>query len=200
MVSSREVGEEKDMQNVSYFGVHKMKNFYRKNDKRVLLGLPFLVTRTWSSSGNLRFPKEKYCMKNKNILHELSSKIFPFLPLSFSTLWGVILRVSPFQWFQGEPSQDSEPSLSSFSLPYSPCTLHLEPSAGSSPHASHDAPGCTSTANFSVTGYRLSSAFKPKNVVNGYQVTNRSGTVRGRGKKGRGWQSFSLLLLTNRWR
>lgn len=165
MVSSREVGEEKDMQNVSYFGVHKMKNFYRKNDKRVLLGIPFLVTRTWSSSGNLRFPKEKYCMncprKYSLSSRDLSSSFFYFVR-GYSS--GV-----PFSVISGRAfSRLRTISLSSFSLPYSPRTLHLEPSAGSSPHASHDTPGCTSTANFSVTGYRLSSAFKPKSVVNGY--------------------------------
>lgn len=135
MVSSREVGEEKDMQNVSYFGVHKMKKFYRKNDKRVLLGIPFLVTRTWSSSGNLRFPKEKYCM-NCPRKYSLSSRD---LPSSFFYFVRGYSSGVPFSVISGRAfSRLRTISLSSFSLPYSPRTLHLEPSAGSSPHASHE--------------------------------------------------------------
>ena len=135
--------------------------------------------------------------------------MFPFLPLSSIFLFlhceglsvalvssGLLFSVTSGRAFSGLRTIP----LSSFSFPYSPCTLHLEPSAGISPHTSHDAPGSTSANNFSVTKYRLSSAFKPNSVLNGYKVTNGSGMGGGGGRKGRGWQSFSLLLLTNSWR
>lgn len=171
MVSSREVDEEKDMQNM-IFRSSQNEELLQESGQEGSLGNSLSCNRNLKLSRKPKVPKRK-------ISHELFSEMFPFLPLSSIFLFlhceGLSAALAssgvPFSVISGRAFSGLRTiSLSSFSLPYSPCTLNLE-------HTSHDAPGSTSTANFPVARY--SSAFKPQSVLNGYKVTNRSGTVRG---------------------
>lgn len=85
MVSSREVDEETDMQNVWFFWVHKMKNFCRKTEKLILLWTPFPISKPWSFPGQLKIQRRK-------IMHEPSFGSVPFSPAIFFLPSSIIRR------------------------------------------------------------------------------------------------------------
>lgn len=104
---------------------HKMKDFYRKAEKLILMRSPFVITNIWRLFRNLKDPRRgKYSINSplENFSFLLQSLIF--FPIIYRHyLFPFVCQVSP-QSFQWEPSpQESEQiSLNYFSLSYSPYT------------------------------------------------------------------------------
>lgn len=120
MVCSREA-DEKDMQNTLSLWAHKRKN-YRKTEKLILMGTPFLLTKTWGFPGKLKIQRRK-------IQHELSYGNVPFLLQSFIFYNVQVFSVSLFSpsfffsmTLRRASSQETERPLWTTFLSYSPYT------------------------------------------------------------------------------
>lgn len=126
MVCSREA-DEKDMQNTLSLWAHKRKN-YRKTEKLILMGTPFLLTKTWGFPGKLKSKEEKFSMNfpmetflfSCNLLSSIMCRCF---------LFPCFLQVSSSRWLWGELPLRRQNDLSELLFFHIHPTLHLESSS-----------------------------------------------------------------------